>query len=144
MSAAMTEEQHVWSGTPSQVVNLGNYILLGLFVWLVIPLFILLWKWLEVKCTRYELTTQRFRTRHGILNKSTDEIELYRVRDYKLDEPFFLRLFSLANIVLQTSDKTHPVMVLKAIPNGADLREKFRTHVEECKTKKGVRELDIE
>jgi uncharacterized membrane protein YdbT with pleckstrin-like domain len=104
----------------------------------------MLWKWLVVKNTKYELTTERLRMRHGVLNKKTDELELYRVRDYKLDQPFFLRIFSLGNIILQTSDKSHPHIVLEAIPNGEDLREQLRTYVEACRTRKGVRELDIE
>lgn len=140
----MAEEKAVWLGTPSQVVNLGSFILLGLFFWLVIPLFVILWKWLVVKNTKYELTTERLRMRHGVLNKNTDDLELYRVRDYKLDQPFFLRIFSLGNIILQTSDKSHPHVVLKAIPNGEELREQLRTYVEACRTRKGVRELDIE
>lgn len=140
----MPEEQDVWFGTPSQVINLGSYIVLGLFFWLVIPLFVILWKWLVVKNTKYELTTERFRTRYGVINKKMDELELYRVRDYKLDQPFFLRIFSLGNIVLQTSDRSHPQMLVQAIPDAENLREKFRKHVEECRTRKGVRELDVE
>lgn len=140
----MSEETTVWRGTPSQVVNLGSFILLGLFFWLVIPLFIMLWKWLEVKNTKYELTTERLRTRYGILNKQTDEIELYRVRDYRYEEPFFLRIFSLGNIILTTSDKSHPEMTLQAIANGEALREQLRTHVERCRANKHVREIDIE
>jgi len=140
----MTEERTVWFGNPSQVINLGSYILLGLFFWLVIPLFIILWKWLVVKNTKYELTTERLRMRHGVLNKKLDELELYRVRDYKLDQPFFLRLFSLGNVVLQTSDKTHPTVLIEAVPNAEELREQLRTHVEACRTSKGVREVDIE
>ncbi|HEX6259919.1 MAG TPA: PH domain-containing protein [Woeseiaceae bacterium] len=140
----MAEEKTVWLGTPSQVVNLGSFILLGLFFWLVIPLFIILWKWLVVKNTKYELTTERLRMRHGVLNKKTDELELYRVRDYKLEQPFFLRIFSLGNISLQTSDKSHPHVVIRAIPNSEQLREQFRTHVEACRMRKGVRELDVE
>jgi uncharacterized membrane protein YdbT with pleckstrin-like domain len=140
----MSEEKDVWFGTPSQVVNLGSFIVLGLFFWLVIPLFIILWKWLEVKSTKYELTTERIRSRHGVLNKNTDELELYRVRDYRFDQPFFLRIFSLGNIVLETSDRSHPTITLKAIPDGEELREVLRTHVEACRTKKGVREVDIE
>jgi len=140
----MAEERTVWLGTPSQVVNLGSFILLGLFFWLVIPLFVILWKWLVVKNTKYELTTERLRMRHGVFNKKTDELELYRVRDYKFDQPFFLRIFSLGNIILQSSDKSHPHVVLRAIPNGEELREQLRTYVEACRTRKGVREVDIE
>lgn len=140
----MAEEKKVWSGTPSQVINLGTFILCGLFFWLLFPLFIALWKWLEVKNVKYELTNQRLRTRYGVLNKKADELELYRVRDYKLEQPFFLRLFSLGNVILITSDKSTPVVVIKAIPNGEELREKIRRYVEECRTRKGVREVDIE
>ena len=97
-----------------------------------------------MKNTKYELTTERIRTRHGILNKETDELELYRVRDYKLDQPFFLRMFSLGNIVLETSDRSHPTGIFAAVPNGGPLREQLRTCVEACRTKKGVREVDFE
>ena len=140
----MSEEKDVWFGTPSQVVNLGSFVLWGLFFWLVFPLLIILWKWLVIRNTKYELTTQRLRMRHGVLNKKTDELELYRIRDYKLDQPFFLRMFSLSNIILETSDRSHPQFVLRAIKNGEELRESLRTFVEECRTRKRVREVDLE
>ena len=140
----MREEKDVWYGTPSQVINLGTFIVCGLLFFLVIPLFVALWRWLEVKFTNYELTTQRLRTRYGVLNRKTDELELYRVRDYQLVEPFFLRLFSLGNVVLRTSDRSNPVVTIKAVENGEELREKLRQYVEECRTHKGVREFDVE
>tara|TARA_A100001391_G_scaffold69_3_gene148 strand:- start:7599 stop:8027 length:429 start_codon:yes stop_codon:yes gene_type:complete len=140
----MREEKDVWYGTPSQVVNLGTFIVCGLLFFLVIPLFIALWRWLEVKYTKYELTTQRLRTRYGVLNRKTNELELYRVRDYQFEEPFFLRLFSLGNVILRTSDRSSPVVVIRAIENGEELREKLRQYVEECRTAKGVREFDVE
>ena len=140
----MEEERSVWNGNPSQVVNLPAFILLGLFFWLVIPLFVILWKWLVIKYTKYELTTERLRLRHGVLNKVTDDLELYRVRDYKLEQPFFLRLFSLGNVVLKTSDRSHPVVVIKAIKDGEAMRELLRKYVEENRVRKQVREVDFE
>lgn len=140
----MDEERTVWNGTPSQVVNLPAFILLGLIFWLVIPLFVILWKWLAVKYTKYELTTERLRMRHGVLNKETDDLELYRVRDYKLVQPFWLRLFSLGNVVLQTSDRSHPVVTIRAIKDGEAMRELLRKYVEENRVRKQVREVDFE
>ena len=140
----MAEERDVWSGTPSQVINLPTFIVCVLLFFLVIPVFYALWQWLVVKMTKYELTTERLRTRYGVLNKKTDELELYRVRDYKFDQPFFLRLFSLGNIILQTSDRSHPTVVIRAIPDGEQLREQIRTHVEACRVAKRVREVDFE
>ena len=140
----MDEERTVWNGNPSQVVNLPAFILLGLFFWLVIPLFVILWKWLVIKYTKYELTTERLRLRQGVLNKITDDLELYRVRDYKLEQPFFLRLFSLGNVVLKTSDRSHPEVTIKAIKDGEIMRELLRKYVEENRVKKKVREVDFE
>lgn len=140
----MSEEKDVWFGTPSQVLNLGTFIFMGLFFWLVFPLFIILWKWLVLKNTKYELTTERLRTRIGVFNKRTDELELYRIRDYKLEQPFFLRMFSLGNIILETSDRSHPQVTLKAISNSEEFREKLRAHVEACRMKKGVREVEFD
>ena len=137
-------EENVWNGTPSQIVNFWTFVFCGIFFWLVFPLFIMLWRWLVVKNTKYELTTERLRTRYGVLNKKTDDLELYRVRDYKVDLPFFLRIFSLGNIILETSDRSHPEVIVQAIPNAEELREKLRTFVEECRVKKRVREVDFE
>jgi uncharacterized membrane protein YdbT with pleckstrin-like domain len=140
----MSEEKTLWSGTPSQLVNLGWYVAWLLLFWLVIPLFILLWQWLVVRNTVYELTSERLKLRRGVLNKHMDEVELYRVRDYKLEQPFFLRLFGLGNITLRTSDRSHPVVRLRAVRNGEPLYEQVRQAVEQCRATKGVRELDVE
>ena len=139
----MTTETDIWFGTPSQIVNLKSFIVLTLFYWLIIPVFIMLWKWLDVRNTKYEFTSQRIRTRKGILNKTTNELELYRVRDYRLEQPFFLRLFSLSNLIIETSDQSNPTLILRAIPEGSVLLEELRTHVEACRSQKGFREFDL-
>jgi uncharacterized membrane protein YdbT with pleckstrin-like domain len=140
----MPEERTVWTSSPSQVLNLPIFILCGLLFFLVIPVFYALWKWLVVKFTQYELTSERLKIRSGVINRNLDELELYRVRDYKLDQPLSLRVFSLANIILTTSDKTTPVITLRAIRNAEGVREELRTHVETCRTAKRVREIDFE
>jgi uncharacterized membrane protein YdbT with pleckstrin-like domain len=140
----MSEETLLWRGTPSQLVNLPWYVLWLLLFWLVIPLFILLWQWLVIRTTVYELTSERLKLRRGVLNKHLDEVELYRVRDYQLEQPFLLRLFGLGNIVLRTSDRSHPNVRLRAIRDGEQLYERIRAAVEQCRGQKGVRELDVE
>lgn len=140
----MSDEKALWSGAPSQVINLPVYILCAILFWLVIPLFVILWRWLVVRNTKYELTSERLKMRRGVLNKHMDEVELYRVRDYKLEEPLFLRLFGLGNITLRTSDRSHPVLSLRAIRNGEQLYDQIRDAVEQCRARKGVREVDVE
>ncbi len=140
----MTEEVSVWSGTPSQVTNLGTFVLTGLFFWLIFPLFVSLWQWLVTKNTKYELTSQRLKTRHGVLNKTMDDLELYRIKDYKLDRPLWLRMFSLGNVILETSDLSHPTVTVRAIRNAEELRETMRKYVEARRDQKRVREIDFQ
>ena len=140
----MSDEKPLWSGTPSQLINFPLYVLWVLLFWLVIPLFIMLWQWLVVRNTVYELTSERLRLRSGVLNKQLDEVELYRVRDYQFEQPFFLRLFGLGNITLQTSDRSHPAVRLRAVRDGERLYEQIRGAVEHSRAAKGVRELDVE
>lgn len=140
---ARTEEL-VWTGSPSQIVNLPVFVLCALFCWLVVPVFIALWKWLVVRNIRYELTTERMKLREGVLNKLLNEVELYRVRDYRAEQPFHLRIFSLGNVIIGTTDGSHPQVVLRAVHDVEHVLELVRRCVEDCRARKNVRALDLE
>ena len=140
----MADEQLIWAGSPSQLVNAPTFAVCALFFWLVIPIFYAAWKWLVTRNVRHELTTERLKMRQGVLNKELDELELYRVHDYKLEQPFWLRLFSLGNITLRTADASNPVVVLRGIRESERVYELLRTYVEECRTRKRVLPLDLE
>ena len=100
-------------------------------------------RWIETRCFRYAITDQRIRVTQGVFNKQTDSLELYRVKDVVLFEPFGLRLFHLGNIELRTSDMTSPLLVLRAVPEPAALREKILLAAEARRDAKGVREMDV-
>jgi uncharacterized membrane protein YdbT with pleckstrin-like domain len=137
-------EQIIWSGSSSQIRNLHIYLLCALFCWLVVPIFYGIWKWIQIRSRHYELTTQRVRLRQGIFSKRTDELELYRVKDSTVFEPFWQRLFGLGNIVITTNDTTSPSLTLEALPHAKDTREKLRAAIEECRDRKRVRIAELE
>ena len=140
----MDEEKTIWQGSSSQALKLGIYILCGLFCWLIVPIFIGVWHWLKLRSRVYEVTTQRIRIRQGIFSKRTDELELYRVKDTTLVEPFWVRLFKLGNIEVTTTDLSTPLVVLEGIPQASWLREELRKSVEICRDKKRVRLAELE
>ena len=140
----MGEEQTLWKGSPSQVTNLGLYLLCVLTFWLVVPIFIALWKWLELRDCVYELTSERLKQTRGVFSKQTDEVELYRVKDLTVEQPLFLRLFALENVILETSDKSSPRVVIAAVPEAQQLGDIIRRQVEEIRQRKRVREIDLE
>lgn len=138
------EEKNVWQGGPSQRVNLGLYILCGLFFWTVIPLYFILAAYLKTRHTRYELTTQRLRITTGVFSRRVDEIELYRVKDSTLLEPFFLRTQGLGNIAILSNDTAMPRVELHAVAQARDVREKLRNAYENRRDEKRVRVAEVE
>ena len=111
---------------------------------LVIPVFMWLIRWWITKCTSYELTTQRLKISSGVLNRKLDELELFRVKDYAMDQPLALRIVGLGNLTLVTSDASTPTVAIRAIANVEDVREKLRPAVQAERDRKRVREMDVD
>ena len=158
-----SQETLVWRGTPSNWTNFGSYffclLLAGgivaayffvtppqplILAGLAVPIIWMLSVWIAIRCHRYEITSERVKITTGLLSRKTNELELYRVRDYSVEEPFWLRLVGCGNIVLVTADRTSPSFVLRAVPHAATLKDQIRTHTERMRQRRGVRELDIE
>ncbi|MGH0034180.1 MAG: PH domain-containing protein [Myxococcota bacterium] len=139
----MDAETIVWEGRPSPVDQLGTFAVCGLLLWLVVPVFVAAWRWLELACTKYTLTNERLQVASGVLSKRIDEVELYRVKDSRLEMPLHLRPFGRAHVVLMTSDRSHPELRLRAIAGAEMLRDQIRGLVEKRREAKGVRELDV-
>ncbi len=163
-STPSASETVLWSGHTSQWVHFGFYLLCiilaaaiaaaatllalptgGLtYLALIIPALMWLIRWFVTRSTSYELTTQRLRIRSGILNRRVDELELYRVKDYAMEQPLFLRIVGLGNLSMVTSDASTPTLAIRAIPEIEVVREKLRTAVQAERDRKRVRELDVD
>lgn len=154
-----TQEQIVWEGSQSQVLNFGIFISMGIVslvilvlslmffplaaVLVVIPLIYIFIKWMVVKNHRYKVTTERIFYTTGIFSKKTEALELYRVRDVDMYEPFWQRLFKLGNVALTTSDKTSMNFLLKAVPRPGELMNNIRKNVEQRRDVKRVRGVEF-
>jgi membrane protein YdbS with pleckstrin-like domain len=137
-------EETIWRGTASQLKNLGCFILCFLFCWLIVPIFIGLRRYLETKNKVFELTNERLKMTEGIFSKVTETLELYRVKDIEVLQPFLYRMVGLENIKVNTSDLSSPVILLDGIAQQIGFPDKLRNQVEIIRAQKKVRELDIE
>jgi uncharacterized membrane protein YdbT with pleckstrin-like domain len=142
-TSSMAEET-IWRGTSSQLKNLGVFILCVLFCWLIVPIFIGLTRYLKTKNHVFELTNERLKMTEGVFSKVTETLELYRVKDLEILQPFWSRMLGLENIKVNTSDMTTPVVFLEGIPREIGLADKLRNAVETIRMQKKVREIDIE
>ncbi len=154
------QEAVLWSGYSSQWVHFWWYLLCILLavaavvgspftaglslVGLLVPLAMWIARWWMTRTTHYELTSQRLRKTSGILNRTLDELELYRVKDYSVELPLLMRILGLGNIRLVTSDATTPVVDIPAISGAMEVRELLRTAVQAERDRKRVRELDVD
>lgn len=153
-------EDTIWTGSPSQFTNTGNFLIAAvgllavvvvaimitmvLAVLVLVPLGFAFWKWMQVRCMKYELTSERIRSTQGVFSLRREELELYRVKDSSMIQPFIQRLFSLGSIVLMTSDRTDPEFVIPAIKDPNGLLDEIRKYVEIRRDQKRVREVDFE
>lgn len=148
------KEVILWSGTPSQYLNVNYYlslfilIVVGIFlplafVLLPIALVVVIWNYLVLKKTKYELTNERLKIYTGVINKHINDLELYRVKDTRLYEPWNYRIFGLGKIIVLTSDLSSPVVQIKAIKEANDTRELLRTNVEKRRITRGISAVDV-
>ncbi len=116
----------------------------ALVLLLVLDVLIVLKRYLDVRYRLYEISNQRVRLTRGILSRRTDGLELYRVDDTLLFQPFLLRLIGRGNIQMVTSDRTNPTMLIEAIPQPRWLWDQLRHSVEACRDRKSTRVVDFE
>jgi uncharacterized membrane protein YdbT with pleckstrin-like domain len=102
-------------------------------------------KWLGNLATTYEVTEDRLILHRGILNKSIDEVELYRIKDLRLDFSLINQWAGIGTITLQSSDETtgSRPFVIRDIERARDRRETLRGLVNAARRARGVREFDM-
>ena len=137
------------SVSPNQLLNIGYLIILLTLLYLdirplaVVALIILIIKALNLYCTTWTIQQDNLIEKTGILNVSTEEVLLYRVKDIRLYEPLLYRLVGLSKLTIITSDYTNPSITLYGIKNGEKLMNIIRQLVANSRKVEGVKEIDI-
>ena len=93
--------------------------------------------------TRYSLSEDRVFLETGLLNMNLEEILLYRVRDISLRISLGQRIFGVGTVLLQSSDKSMPVLEIKNIKKPREVKELIHHQVEEMKIKRRMRVGEI-
>lgn len=111
-----------------------------------IGLLIIAFRWLRAMASSYEVTDERLIVRRGLVLKTIDEIELYRIKDVRLDYSLLNQLTDIGTITLTSTDRTtgETRFVLRDVPMARDRREGLRGLVERARQRRGVREVDVD
>lgn len=112
---------------------------------LVAGLVVLAVKWIGNLATTYEITDDRLILHRGVLMKSIDEIELYRIKDIRIDFSIINQLADLGTISITSSDETtrNGPLVLRDIGGARARREMLRVLIDKARRSRGVREFDM-
>lgn len=115
--------------------------------WIFLPcLFCFIWaisKQVVLRFTIYTISNQRIIARNGVFSTTYDEIELLRVRDFQVVEPFYLRLMGLGNLRIFTAENNTPVLVIRGQPKVLELRDTLRQMTLERQVAMGYREVGV-
>lgn len=108
------------------------------------------WQWIAVFCTlgiaylfywaqrlstQYEITTQRVRIEKGILSKSKESVELFRIDHFDVLKPLGMRLAGHCLLQLRSSDTNFSTVVIYGIPDLEVLADTLR----ECSLRERAR-----
>src|SRR5439155_21312079 len=119
--AGPVAEQMLWEGTPHGLLN---------------PI--------ESHAIRWELTTQRLRIIRGLLSRSTEEIELTRVRDVAYEQSLTQRALGIGTVTVMAADTDTPRVQLHDVEEPEQGKELIRQAVREQRQRLRVRQLEVD
>ncbi|WP_345955251.1 PH domain-containing protein [Mucilaginibacter sp. PAMB04168] len=100
-----------------------------------------LYRFWFIRSVRYTITPEIIRIKRGIFFKRTDQVELYRVKDYILTQPFLLQVCGLMNLTLKSTDPENPVVWLRGIP-ASNLVDTLRGYVQQARLNNKIYEIN--
>ena len=89
--------------------------------------------------TRYALSEDRLFLKRGFLNVHQDEIVLYRVRDLRVSQSLWQRVFGVGTVTVISTDKSIPELALKNIRQPNEVKELIHEYVEKMKIARRMR-----
>ncbi len=89
--------------------------------------------------TRYALSEDRLFLKRGFLNVRQDEIVLYRVRDLRVSQSLWQRIFGVGTVTVVSTDKSIPELLLKNVRQPNEVKELIHEYVEKMKIERRMR-----
>lgn len=93
---------------------------------------------LPLSFTIYSFSKTKFYMKTGVFNVKSEEILLYRILDITYKQSFGQKIFGVGSVVLNTADKTTPILEIKSIKTPDRVRKALSTLVEQRRDEKRV------
>jgi hypothetical protein len=79
----------------------------------------------------------------GVFSVVHKETNLYRIKSFRFDEPFLMRLVGIGNLYVLSSDIYQGELKLVGIPKGSQLWKELRIKTQNNRRQFGVKEYDL-
>lgn len=116
---AHNEEKVLWEGKPSGLMDKAKTAI-------------------NVNSVTYTITNQRITVIKGLLSTQVEEIELYKVKDQKIEQSLIEKATNVGNIVIYSIDQSTPVIKIEHIENPMQVKDLIRKAVLDCKNTKNI------
>jgi membrane protein YdbS with pleckstrin-like domain len=123
-------ETTLFTGHPAVIYNFWQWVAVTFTLGIAY-----LFYWVHSLSTNYQITTQRVRVERGILSKSRENVELFRIDHFDLHKPLGMRLAGQCLLHLRSSDTSFPTVMILGIPNLESLADTLR----ECSLRERTR-----
>ena len=100
-----------------------------------------LYKYLLIISSTFYLSGQQLIIQRGVFSKTVNYLELYRIKDILVEQPFWMKALGLMNIILLSFDKAESLLILKGTKI-SDLPQSIPKHVQECRQRNKVLTID--
>lgn len=117
-------------------ISRGGYVIVALAVLLALR------AWWSVRYLVYRVTTDRVELERGLLSKRLDNLDLFRVTDVQLRIGIAERLVGVGSIVLISTDKTTPQLVIAGVPGARQIYENLKRESLRADKRRGVLHME--
>lgn len=106
-------------------------------------LLILAWVWYRIHSVQYRLTSQRLFVRRGLIARKVEEVELFRVKDVKMDQSLLQRILNVGAITVLSTDDSMPEIKMIGVPDPVNVKETLRTQYRAARKREGVQAAEL-
>lgn len=114
-------EQPLFTGHPAVIYSAWQWLAVLFTLGLASAVY-----WLKSRSIKFYVTSQRVRVERGLLSKTKDNVELFRIDHFDLHKPLGMRLVGHCRLHLRSSDENFPTVTLYGIANLEALADTIR------------------
>ena len=128
---------------PSQWINTGWIIFGILGITFIIPPIIAAYKVMEVYTWTYTIDKYQIIEKKGLFSVNHKETTFYRIKSFRFDELFLMRLVGIGNLYIKSSDPYQHELKMFGIQKGKELWKKLSIKTLDNRKQFGVKEYDL-